>query len=62
LRQFVKPETKDKKGGLRKKKKMEDEEESPEDAAPEEDAPPRARVVKPADEVAFEGRAEEGPQ
>jgi penicillin-binding protein 2 len=62
LRQFLKPEIKDKKGGLRKRKAMEEEEENGEDAAPEEDAPPRARVVKPATEDASEPPAPDEAQ
>jgi penicillin-binding protein 2 len=59
LRQFVKPETKDKKGGLRKKKKTDEDEEMGEDAPPEDDTPPRPRVVRSADE---EPRAEDETQ
>lgn len=47
LKEVLKPQVKDKKGGLRKKRNVEDEDEGEHD---EEDAPPRPRVVRPAGE------------
>ena len=48
LKEVLKPQVKDKKGGLRKKRNSEEGEETS-DEAEENDAPPRPRVVRPAE-------------
>lgn len=51
LKDVLKPEVRDKKGGLRKKRQIQDDDEDMKDETKDDDAPPRPRVVKPAAEA-----------